>query len=80
MSATPLLGWDTRLVRHKGTFSRYFIHLPSLSYNWLGKGCEIFHNSAIDLTGNQMCQNISPKVPPSTQENILRSNCKLSAN
>ena len=80
MSAAPLLGWDTRMVRHKGTFSRYLIHLPSLSHNSLGKECEIFHNSAIDLTGNQMYQNISPKVPLSTQENILRSNCKLSAN
>ena len=80
MSATPLLGWDTRMVRHKGTFSRYLIHLPSLSHNSLGKECEIFHNSAIDLTGNQMCQKISPKVPLSTQENILRSNFKLSAN
>ena len=46
MSATPLPGWDTRMVRHKGTFSRYFIHLPSLSYNSLANGCEIFHNSA----------------------------------
>ena len=46
MSAAPLLGWDTRMVRHKGTFSRYFIHLPSLSYNSLANGCEIFHNSA----------------------------------
>ena len=42
MSATPLLGWDTRMVRHKGTFSRYFIHLPSLSHNSLANGARYF--------------------------------------